>query len=101
MAAKRGLKLRHKQTEAQKRKVRWTSILTTKGIPSMPHHIEDGDNVGSQPGHVTPYSQSGSLCTGGDISRFESVDSNKQGISSDVTLSGLAFVTSPISIIAP
>jgi len=20
----------------------------------MPHHIQDGDNVGSQPGHVTP-----------------------------------------------
>jgi len=37
----------------------------------MPHHIEDGDNVAdSQPGHVTPDSQSGSLCTGSDTSRF-------------------------------
>ena len=25
--------------------MRLTSILTTEGIPSMPHHIEDGDNV--------------------------------------------------------
>jgi len=48
------------------------------------HHDEDGDNVvGSQPGHVTPDSQSGSLCTGSDISRFESVDSKKEGTSSD------------------
>jgi len=36
----------------------------------MPHHIQDGDNVGSQPGHVTPDSQSGSLCTGSDTSLF-------------------------------
>jgi len=27
--------------------VRLTSTLTTEGIPSMPHHIEDGDNVRS------------------------------------------------------
>jgi len=27
--------------------VRLTSILTTEGIPSMPHHIEDGDNARS------------------------------------------------------
>ena len=44
----------------------------------MPHHIKDGDNVGSQPGHVTPDSQSGSLCMGSDTSRFESVDSDKK-----------------------
>jgi len=25
--------------------VRLTSILTTEGIPSLPHHIEHGDNV--------------------------------------------------------
>jgi len=37
----------------------------------MPHYIEDCDNVGSQPGRVTPDSQSGSLCMGSDISRFE------------------------------
>jgi len=31
----------------------------------MPHHIEDGDKVvGRQPGHITPDSQSGSLCAG-------------------------------------
>jgi len=35
----------------------------------MSHHIEDGDNVGSQPGHVTPDSQSGILCAGSNISR--------------------------------
>jgi len=39
------------------------------------------DNVGSQPGHVTPYSQSGSLCAGSDVSRSESVDSDKKGTS--------------------
>ena len=49
----------------------------------MPHHIEDGDNVGSQPGHVTPDSQSGSLCTGTDASSFQSADSDKEGASSD------------------
>jgi len=32
----------------------------------MPHHTEDDDNVGSQPSHVTPGSQSGSLCMGSD-----------------------------------
>jgi len=40
----------------------------------MPRHTEDDNNVGSQPGHVTPENQSGSLCTGSDISRSESVD---------------------------
>ena len=25
--------------------MRLTSILTTEGIPSMPHHIEEGDNA--------------------------------------------------------
>jgi len=49
----------------------------------MPHHIEDGDNVDSQPGHVTPDSQSASLCMERDTSRFESVDSGKEGTSSD------------------
>jgi len=73
VVAKRGLKLRHKQTEAGRRKVRWT----------MQHHIEDGDNVGSQPGHVAPDSQSGSLCAGSGTSRFERVDSDKEGTSSD------------------
>ena len=34
------------------------------------HHIQDGDNVGSQTGHVTPDSQSGSLCIGSDTSVF-------------------------------
>jgi len=33
----------------------------------MPNHNENGDNVGSQSGHVTPVKQSGSLCTGSDI----------------------------------
>jgi len=47
----------------------------------MPSHIEDGDDVGSQPGHVTSDNQSGSA--GSDISRFESVDSDKEGTSSD------------------
>jgi len=84
MAAKRGLKLRQKQTKAQKRKLRWTSILTTEGISSMPHHIEDSEKViGSQPGHVTPDIQSGGLCKGGDINHFESADSDKEGTSSD------------------
>ena len=36
----------------------------------MLHHIQDGDNVGSQTGHVTPDSQTGSLCTGSDTSLF-------------------------------
>ena len=45
----------------------------------MPHHIQDGDNaVCSQPGHVTPDNQSGSLSTRSDTSRFESVDSDKE-----------------------
>jgi len=48
----------------------------------MPHHIEDGNNVGSQPGHVTPDSQSGSLCTGSDTGSFESVDFDKEAASS-------------------
>jgi len=51
----------------------------------MPHHTDDGHNVvGSQPGHATPDNQSGRLCTGSDISRFESVDfdSDKGGTSS-------------------
>jgi len=43
--------------------VRWTSILTIEGIPSMRHHIEDDDSVDSQPGYVTPDSQSRSLCS--------------------------------------
>ena len=55
VAAKRGLKLRQKQTEAQKRKMRLTSISTTEGIPAMPHHTVDGDNVRCY--HVTPESQ--------------------------------------------
>jgi len=33
----------------------------------MQHHIEDDDSVDSQPGHVTPDSQSRSLCTGSDL----------------------------------
>jgi len=50
----------------------------------MPHHIEDGDNVlSSQLGNVMPDSQSGSLCTGSDINRFECIDSDKEGTSSD------------------
>jgi len=52
----------------------------------MRHHIENGDSVDSQPGHVTSDSQSRSLCTGRDTSRFESVDSDKEGTSSDVHL---------------
>jgi len=53
----------------------------------MTHHIEDGDNIiGRQPSHVKPDSQSGSLCTASDTSRFESVDSDKEGTSSDVHL---------------
>ena len=52
----------------------------------MPYHIQDGDIVDSQPGHVTPESKSGSLCTGSDTDRFESVDSDKKGTSSDVYL---------------
>jgi len=52
----------------------------------MPRHIQDGDNVDSQPGHVTPDSKSGSLCTGSDTSRFESVDSDRKGTLSDVYL---------------
>jgi len=52
----------------------------------MPHRIEGGENVvGSQPGHVTPDSQSGRLCTGDDRRRFESGDSDKEGTSSDVS----------------
>jgi len=49
----------------------------------MQHHIEDGDNVGSQPGHIAPDSQSGSVCAGSDTSRFESVDSGIEGTSSN------------------
>jgi len=36
--------------------------------------------------HVTPDSQSGSLCAGSDTSHFERVDSDKQETSSDVHL---------------
>ena len=60
---------------------------TITGLPSIPRHVEDGDNAGSQPDHVTADSQSGSLCTGNDISRFESVESDKEG-----TLSASACV---------
>jgi len=49
----------------------------------MPHHIDHGDNVRSQPGRVTPDNQSGSLCLGSDTSQFESVDSDKEGILSN------------------
>jgi len=49
----------------------------------MPHHIDDGNNLSSQPGHFTPDSQSGSLCTGSDTSSFESVDFDKEAASSD------------------
>jgi len=52
----------------------------------MRHHIEDDDTVDSQPGYVTPDSQSRSLCTGSDTSHFESVDSDIEGTSSDVHL---------------
>jgi len=52
----------------------------------MPHHIEDGVSADSQPGHVTPESQSRRLCTGSDTNRFESVDSDNEGTSSDVHL---------------
>jgi len=52
----------------------------------MRHHIEDDDTVDSQPGYVTPDSQSRSLCTGSDTSHFESVDSDLEGTSSDVHL---------------
>jgi len=51
----------------------------------MPHHIQDGDNVGSQLSHVTPDSQSGSLCTGSDTSR-KCWFWPKKGTSSDVYL---------------
>jgi len=54
----------------------------------MPHHIQDGDNlVCSQSGHVTPDDQSGSLSTRNDTGRFESIDSDKEGTSSNVHLS--------------
>jgi len=67
--------------------VHWTGILTTEGVPSVPHHIQDGDNVVcSQPGHVTPDGQIRSLSARSDTSRFESVDSDKEGTSSDVHL---------------
>jgi len=49
----------------------------------MPYHIEDCDNLCSQPGHVTSDSQSRRLCTGNDTSRFENVDSDNEGTSSD------------------
>jgi len=39
----------------------------------------DDNSVDSQPGHVTPESQSRSLCAGSDTSCFESVDSDKEG----------------------
>jgi len=43
-------------------------FTATEGISSIPHHIEDGDNVGgSQPRHVTPDSQSGRSYTWGVI----------------------------------
>jgi len=45
VAAKRGLKLRQKNAEAEKRKVDWISL--TERL-SMPHHTEDGDNVGNR-----------------------------------------------------
>jgi len=53
----------------------------------MPHHTEEGDNVLASLAmlHQT-LSQSGSLCTGSDASRFERVDSDKQGNSSGVHL---------------
>jgi len=45
----------------------------------MPHHLEDGYKVGTQASHVMSGSQSGSLCTGSDTSRFKSGDSDNEG----------------------
>jgi len=45
----------------------------------MPHHLEDGYKVGTQPDHVTSGSQSGSSSTGSDTNRFESGDSDNEG----------------------
>jgi len=44
----------------------------------MAFHVEDGDNVGSQPGHVTIDNQSGGVSAVSDTSRLESVDSDKK-----------------------
>jgi len=53
----------------------------------MPHHLEDGYKVGTQPDHVTPGSQSGSLITGSDTSRSKVVIlTMKEGTSSNVHL---------------
>ena len=86
--AKRGLKVRQKQTEAWKKKGALDKYFNYwwYGLPSMRHHIEDDDSVDSQPGRVTSDSQSRSLCTGSDASRLESVVSDKEGTSSDVRL---------------
>jgi len=42
------------------------------------HHSENDRKVGSQPDDM-PYSHSGSLRTGSDITRFEIVESDKEG----------------------
>jgi len=60
------------------------------------HHIEDDDSVDSHPGHVTADSQSRSLCTASDTSRFESVDSDKEGTSSDMHLMRHASMSTQI-----
>jgi len=43
----------------------------------MSHHVEHSNKVGSQPGYVTPNSQSGRLCSG-------SVDCDKEGTSRQI-----------------
>ena len=52
---------------SRKRKVRWTRFSTTEDIPLMPYHIQGGENVGSQTGHVMPENQSERSCTGSDM----------------------------------
>ena len=86
MAVKRGLlKTKAKKGEAEKEDSeldkylnRATSEYEGKALEE-PHHSENCHNVSSQTDDIMPDSQRGSLCTGSEVSRLESVESDKEG----------------------
>ena len=60
----------------------------TEKSPEELYYSEDGDNTGSQLDDMTN-NQSGTLCTGSEISRSENVESDKKGINKSTSLVGL------------
>jgi len=74
-----------KKVEVEKRKstldkyFNRTASENAMKAPEEPYHSEDGDgdNVGSQP-HDMPDSES--VCTGSEVSHFENIEHDKEGI---------------------